>query len=128
MAKDHKFAERFSLMRYSCQCGHSEIIWNSRNGVTPFCTSCPSCNQPTLQHVEFGRDIYAPNHKLNKGQRFWRDGTKEEAKAIIKEHCERFSALGVKVPEAVFELMISKIEAGTNSEFQAGWPMLDIHK
>ena len=34
MAHNHK--EAYMLMNYRCECGHHELIWNSRDGVTPF--------------------------------------------------------------------------------------------
>lgn len=43
MARNHK--EAYLLMNYRCECGHHELIWNSRDGVTPFTLSCPNCGQ-----------------------------------------------------------------------------------
>lgn len=82
---DHLHAEAFCLMRYTCKlCQHSEIIWNSRDGVTPFGTSCPSCGEPTLNHSDFGSDKYAPDHKPHKGQRVWVSMTIERAEKLAK--------------------------------------------
>jgi len=39
----HRHVEAFCLMHYACDCGHHEVIWNSRDGVTPFTAPCPSC-------------------------------------------------------------------------------------
>ena len=37
-------AEALHNMQYTCEsCGHSEMIWNSRDGVTPFTVSCSKC-------------------------------------------------------------------------------------
>jgi hypothetical protein len=84
----HNHKEAFYLMWYGCRqspgapkdvgCGHRERIWNSRDGVTPFTTSCPSCGGE-LMHINWGQDAYAPEHKLHQGQRFWRNITREEA-------------------------------------------------
>lgn len=81
-----KHLEAFCLMRYSCVgsgtgnvvrmpgCGHSELFWNCRDGVTPFCTLCPSCGQ-VLQHVSWDQDFFAPDHQPHYGQRLWRTAT-----------------------------------------------------
>lgn len=70
-------------MWYACKCGHQERIWNSRDGVTPFCTMCPSCGSPndvgSLQHVRWRDDVYAPDHKPAPGQRVWIDMTRAAA-------------------------------------------------
>lgn len=82
---DHLHAEAFCLMRYTCGlCQHSETIWNSRDGVTPFGTVCPSCGKPSLYHSDFGSDLYAPNHKPHKGQRVWISMTQERAEKLAK--------------------------------------------
>ncbi len=119
----HAFGEAFMLMWYSCECGHREQIWNSRDGVTPFALSCPKCGG-MLSHVQWRNDIYAPNHKLQPGQRFWRDGTPDEAEAIMRRRIERMQEAFPCTPEQASEL-ISQARGGTAHEFQAGWPMLD---
>lgn len=84
-AQGHMHKEAFCLMWYGCRaCGHRERIWNSRDGVTPFCTLCPSCNHPELQHVDWGLDIYAPSHTPAIGQRVWVSMTRERAEAIAR--------------------------------------------
>ncbi len=80
---EHQFKEKFALMWYACKCGHRERIWNSRNGVTPFCTTCPSCGQADLQHDDWHLDQEAPNHVLFNGQRYWADYTKKRAKQSV---------------------------------------------
>jgi hypothetical protein len=83
---NHK--EAFCLMWYACKCGHRERIWNSRDGVTPFGCTCPSC-AGIMDHVNWRDDEPAPNHKLTVGQRFWRDGTPNEAEAIMRRRLEK---------------------------------------
>lgn len=84
----HTFGEAFMLMWYACDCGHRERIWNSRDGVTPFALMCPSCagEMGTLRHIAWQWDKYAPDHKPHPGQRFFRDGTPDEAQAIMQQH------------------------------------------
>lgn len=81
-ANGHAHAEAFCLMWYACDCGHRERFWNSRDGVTPFCTLCPSCGKPDLKHVDWRRDSYAPDMKPTIGQRMWVSMTQERAREI----------------------------------------------
>ncbi|MGD9156860.1 MAG: hypothetical protein PVG39_00500 [Desulfobacteraceae bacterium] len=54
--------EAFALMEYGCEeCGKVEIIWNSRDGVTPFMVGCPFC-RGTMQHINWSHDRFTPNY------------------------------------------------------------------
>ena len=123
---EHDHGEAYKLMGYRCACGHQETIWNSRDGVTPFSLGCPSCGQMTLQHINWRRDIFAPNHKLHRGQRYFRDGTSDEAEKIMCRRIERMTGLHPLSPDEAQNL-IAKARSGELSEFQRGWPMLDRH-
>lgn len=126
--RTYQHGEAYMLMTYACNCGHRETIWNSRDGVTPFGMECPSCGQQSLLHVEWQRDVRAPNHKLHRGQRFWRDGTPDEAEAIMRRRIEMLKDKYPCPPEQA-ERMIREVRAGTDGgEFQKGWPMLDQHR
>jgi len=40
----HNHIEAFCLMVYEHEdCGHEEVIYNTRDGVTPFLVPCPNC-------------------------------------------------------------------------------------
>lgn len=81
----YKHKEAFCLMQYYCKpCGHFEIIWNSRDGVTPFMMQCPSCGGTDMHHVNFHRDRCVPDYKPFLGQRMWVDMTRERAEEIVK--------------------------------------------
>lgn len=121
MADQHK--EAFALMWYACGCGHRERIWNSRDGVTPFGTLCPSCGQPNMKHVAWGQDERKPDHKLVKGQRYWRDGTADEAVAIIERRLQRFAEQGAPAPEDVAERLLTNAR-NQEGEWRQGWPIL----
>ena len=71
-----------------------ERFWNSRDGVTPFGTLCPSCGQLTLQHAFFGSDKYAPDHKPPPGQKVWIDMTRERAEHFIRERIKAYKLRG----------------------------------
>lgn len=119
----HLHGEAFMLMWYACnKCPHHERIWNSRDGVTPFGMDCPSCGGVS-SHVDWKRDEYAPNHKLHRHQRFWRDGTIAEARAIMERRIEQSKGTQYEVSAEYAKQLLSD-EVLTTSEFQTGWPML----
>jgi hypothetical protein len=104
----HIHAEAFCLMRYECnQCRHHEIIWNSRDGVTPFCLICPSCGDATMMHAYFGSDRYAPDYKPHRGQRVWISMTKDRA-----AHLARRNVLMRKKPGPETERLIEQVAGG----------------
>lgn len=121
----HKHGEAFMLMTYACKCGHRETIWNSRDGATPFCTGCPSCcgGMSPLQHVQWSRDTYAPDHRPHLGQRFWRDGTPEDAEMIMRRRIEALRFEYPITPEHEDELLA--YARNGDGEFQVGWPLLE---
>lgn len=127
----YKHKEAFCLMWYGCKCGHRELIWNSRDGVTPFSLDCPSCGQPDLMHIDFNRDKFAPNHVLNTRQRYWRDGTMEDALRAIDNMRTQVNARFKDHPEllakyqAIFDKREQEIRDDECYDFQLGWPYLD---
>lgn len=125
----HVHGEAFCLMWYACkQCGHRERFWNSRDGVTPFAMGCPSCSSYEMQHWHINQDEYAPNHKLHHGQRFWRDGTPDEAEAIMR----RRIVLGrgkypLSVAREKMLIAMARDPDAPDGEFRRGWPILDTY-
>lgn len=107
-ARGHRHVEAFCLMWYACECGHRERFWNSRDGVTPFGTLCPSCGQPTLSHVDWHLDIYAPQHKPVVGQRVWVDMTRQRAEHWVRSRLKAFDAQGHR-PSATFEQLVDNV-------------------
>jgi hypothetical protein len=123
-----KHKEAFCLMWYECEeCHHRERIWNSRDGVTPFGSGCPSCGQLTLYHKDFPDDVMAPEHKLHRGQRFWRDGTPEEAVVIVQKRLDFANRRGVVLPDEHVEQMLRGARESLD-EWKPGWPRLDIYE
>lgn len=114
------------LMQYQCGCGHKETIWNSRDGVTPFVLGCPSCGKLNLSHVNWHEDVYAPNHELHRHQRYFRDGTVEEAIEIMKRRIERHKSSYPLKREAK-DRLLAEVRNGTLEEFRKGWPTVDVH-
>lgn len=143
-ANGHLHGEAFMLMMYECSgrhirgaahvlgsgrfpsspsCGHKEIYWNSRDGVTPFGKMCPSCGG-NLQHMNWRADVYAPNHKPHPGQGIWRDGTPDEAEKFVRQRLAKWpSNKGEEYDNRLIELA----RTGGVSEFQKGWPMFYRH-
>lgn len=95
---NHK--EAFALMWYGCECGHRERIWNSRDGVTPFITACPSCGESELQHIWWNKDETNPSHKPFHGQRVWIDMTREAAEVRAKAYIEHMRTVHKQVIDA----------------------------
>lgn len=105
--RGHRHVEAFCLMQYACRdCGHREVFWNSRDGVTPFCTACPSCGESSLGHVNFHADRYAPDHKPHKGQRIWLSMTKDRAMALATK-----AVLARKKPSKETDEIIESVAA-----------------
>lgn len=112
-ARGHRHGEAFCLMWYACSCGHQERIWNSRDGVTPFCTTCPSCGSPkdlgSLTHVRWPEDTYAPDHKPTAGQRQWVDMTREAAEVYARSRIATARERGYEIGEDRFEPLVQSI-------------------
>lgn len=114
----YKHREAFCLMWYACSCGHRERYWNSRDGVTPFCTLCPSCGKPDMKHVDWGLDACAPDHKPTIGQRMWVSMTLERARAIAERRLGAFVAAG-RLPEGLTPARMESLVASIYQEGEA---------
>lgn len=105
--RGHRHVEAFCLMQYQCKaCRHVEIIWNSRDGVTPFGCNCPSCGSMDMIHVNFRGDRYAPEHKPHIGQRVWISMPKASAMALARRN-----VLARKKPSPEVEELIDQVAA-----------------
>jgi hypothetical protein len=122
---DYIFGDAFMLMTYFCSCGHREVIWNSRDGITPFAMGCPSCGEPTLQHIHWSSDVRAPNHVPHHGQGVWRDGTVEDAVAIMTKRLDGCIGTKYEVGAERRADLIGMVRRGEAEEFQKGWPMFE---
>lgn len=82
---EHRHAEAFMLMKYSSTDRRTcEWVWNSRDGVTPFCIpprafEGPGTYDDMLSHVDWQRDEYRPHHRPQPGDRIFVDLTPEKA-------------------------------------------------
>ena len=91
-------AEAFCHMTYECEkCGFREIIWNSRDGVTPFIISCRKCGNVS-QHTDWQDDIYDPTYRPAIGDRIFINITREKAEEYAKSRLTRFRVNGIHIP------------------------------
>ena len=81
--------EAFCLMTYEADDGSErEIVWNSRDGVTPFVISLRS-GKPA-RHVDWHLDQQVPDHRPALGSRMFVDLTRERAEAAARRNAERW--------------------------------------
>ena len=85
----HIHKEAFCLMKYQAE-DESEVewIWNSRDGVTPFCVL--SRTGKMMRHVQWAYDRYLPHYRPVRGERFFVDFTQEMAEPQAREYVERY--------------------------------------
>lgn len=85
----HRHGEAFMLMKYQADDGsESEIVWNSRDGVTPFVITLRSGKQ--ARHVEWRNDVYHPEHKPVPGDRIFVDLTMARAEELALANARRY--------------------------------------
>lgn len=90
-----KHAEAFRIMTYRCSCGHSERLWNSRDGVTPFSIPCPSCKDGMgMVHVDWQNDVFCPLYRPSAGERYFADMTRERAREFANQNADYLVSIG----------------------------------
>ena len=65
----------------------SVFVWNSRDGVTPFCVHIDGIE---YQHTNWPGDRYAPDYRPAVGEYIFRDTTPPEARSIAQKRLESF--------------------------------------
>lgn len=76
-------------MTYASDTGEVLVIWNSRDGVTPFGCAHPETGA-SLTHVRWNEDRYDPNHVPAVGDWIWVDLHDENAMAKAVAFVERW--------------------------------------
>lgn len=66
-----------------------EVIWNSRDGVTPLSITARD-ERTQLTHVRWHEDIYAPHHVPQLGDRIFVDLTPQRARQAAMRNAHRF--------------------------------------
>ena len=89
LPRPYNHAEAFCLMKYASDDGSvSEILWNSRDGVTPF--SIISKNgRKRMEHVDWNDDECVPDFKPPSGMRVFIDATLELVTPKLNEYVDR---------------------------------------
>lgn len=88
-ATRHRHGEAFKLMTYRADDGsEEEVIWNSRDGVTPFVITLRSGKQAT--HVNWAGDMYAPDHQPQQGDRIFVDLTPARKRQHVRRQAQRY--------------------------------------
>lgn len=114
--KKHDYSEAFMLMTYQSDDGTiKELIWNSRDGITPFCVDTRD-GQQMMQHVEWRRDEYRPDYKPPSGSRIFVNLTIERAKEKRRHYVEkrwgaRMAATWASKEDAIEELAQHDMES-----------------
>lgn len=111
-----KHVEAYCLMRYVVvSTGEEEILWNSRDGVTPFFMTSRNGDEARHRSTRERPDRRAIDHVPAVGDRIFVDMTEARARALIAEAlaCERSTPEGLAVleklyasPEEAFERML----------------------
>lgn len=124
MSTKYNHVEAFCLMRYESN-DHTvvEYLWNSRDGVTPFCIHAKD-GQTELEHVNWNSDERRETHKPMPGDRIFIDLTLEQAKVYRGHQWDRW----YKDPTLVSELIATYQNKHTfvaKTTLQQGEP--DVH-
>ena len=104
--------EAYHLMQYKCnQCSTRSLIWNSRDGVTPFIISC-SCGGDR-GHINWGSDVrMLPEYVPPPGYcDVFIDISPERAKELAIKRIESFDKTEYRIPKGTlqYENMIRKL-------------------
>jgi hypothetical protein len=125
-SRDHDHAEAFCLMTYECQCGHREVFWNARDGVTPFIITCPACGAAEMAHVDWHLDTYAPDHIPTAGQGVWIGFPPELRRPMAAARIRAFDGSDFEVPKehraAFLQSLMESQEFLAEAPFLIRWP------
>ncbi len=81
---NYKHKEAFCLMQYECvECGTTEVIWNSRDAISPFMIDCQVCTG-NAKHVRWNEDKCVPSYKPPPRSRIFTDLTFDRAMWILQ--------------------------------------------
>jgi len=77
--------DAFLVMQYECEkCKKTEILWNSRDGVTPFSISCRACDKGMMSHIKWREDYIDLDYVPVRGSRVFVDATPEIFKITLR--------------------------------------------
>ncbi|GIK63842.1 MAG: hypothetical protein BroJett018_16360 [Chloroflexota bacterium] len=79
----YQHAEAFRMMTYECQtCGKRLLVWNSRDGVTPFSMTCRLCGKGSMIHINWSNDPLMPRYIPQVGDWIWVDMPAKKCKKL----------------------------------------------
>jgi hypothetical protein len=106
------YAEAFALMQYRCEkCGAREVIWNSRDGISPFSVECQACDG-LMQHVDWNRDRRAPDYRPGPEQRVFANVTRERAAECARQRVESAVGTQYEIAAEEREAFVERLAAG----------------
>ena len=86
----YQHVEAFCLMQYQDEVtGEIELLWNSRDGVTPFCIPARDAKR-LMQHTNFAADRRALDYQPEPGMRVFIDYTRERFLGPARQWVEQF--------------------------------------
>lgn len=119
--KTYEHPEAFCLMHYEDDLGNVEIIWNSRDGVTPFIVNSRQGRE--MKHVRWNTDRRKEDHVPRVGDRVFEDLTEQRARKwreqYVSIHWRDMADSFATREDAVEELVKSDLA-------QAGSPMITV--
>jgi len=127
MPQKYQHVEAFCIMKYQCEkCEHIEVLWNSRDGVTPFVIGCVECGKPA-RHIEWRSDRRVLDYVPPKGSRIFVTMTEEEyLKSQIKQ-VEHFWKNDVHDFRSIYKTKSKATKAFVTLEgFTEGMPNIKI--
>lgn len=87
----YRHAEAYCLMTYRSDDGtEEEVIWNSRDGVTPFAITLRSGK--SARHVDWHLDRRVPDYQPKPGERMFVDLTPERARQAAERNVDTYLA------------------------------------
>lgn len=93
MSNTYQHKEAFCLMKYRSDDGtEEELIWNSRDGVTPFVITLRSGK--FARHIEWDKDQCLPDYVPPKNSRIFVDLTKQRARDLVAQTILKYEVDG----------------------------------
>lgn len=87
--------EAYCLMKYRSDDGaEEEMLWNSRDGVTPFIITSKTGKK--MSHVEWNKDTYITDFDPPIGTRIFVDATLQLVKPELEKYIERIWNKGAR--------------------------------
>ena len=94
----YKHNEAFCLMRYGSDDGTEiEVLWNSRDGVTPFMIGS-RLTEGMLRHIDWQEDKCRPDLTPHKGMRIFVNATKELVTPKLNEYVKQIWGYNFVLP------------------------------